>query len=485
MFGSWLCISVCLLGYTSAEKIIIIGAGASGIATASTLLEHNITDFIILEAENRIGGRIHSFHLGNSIIDLGAQFVHGEKGNIVYDLAKDYVVHRPEINNVTVYFSGKRKNGENLQSVSKELYYDLIQYVHDKDSSLGEVYLSRYNSTILAKYQNDTEMLNYAKCSLKNVEGAILSLEGAFDWFDISATSTFYDADGDQTLSWNGLGYKTIFDILLKNFPNKTGYNIDNKILLNRTVSKVILKGNSVNVKCVDGSEYSSDHVVFTPSLGVLKHNYKSLFEPKLSDDKVSAIENLGFDGIMKILIEFPRAWWHGNENFLFVWNEKDVEDLKKDIRYGPMTDKDHWLSWFSYMGLAPKNPRVMIGWYSGPFVKEVEKLSEKEMESAVLYTLQKHLSRDYNITKPKTVIHSKWCTNPHFRGTYSYETVKLRKRNITSAHEALLEPVRGLDGKPRILFAGEATNPERFSTVDGAVESGFREGYRLVAEIL
>lgn len=46
-----------------------------------------------------------------------------------------------------------------------------------------------------------------------------------------------------------------------------------------------------------------------------------------------------------------------------------------------------------------------MIGWYSGPFVEEVEGLTKDQMEDAVIYTLQKHLGRDFNITKPKTVI--------------------------------------------------------------------------------
>lgn len=75
----------------------------------------------------------------------------------------------------------------------------------------------------------------------------------------------------------------------------------------------------------------------------------------------------------------------------------------------------------------------------------------------------------------------SKWCTNLNFLGTYSYETVRQRMNNITSANEALSVPVKGLDGKPRILFAGEATNPNRMATVDGAIGSGFREGDRIV----
>ncbi|XP_044746652.1 spermine oxidase-like [Coccinella septempunctata] len=481
MSKMWFCVFVCLFGCASAAKVIIIGAGASGIATASRLLEQNITDFIILEAENRIGGRIHSFYLSDGFVDLGAQFVHGERGNIAYTLAKDYVVHNPEMNEVAVYFEGTKKTGENLQSIGKQLYYEVSEHAPYENLSIGDVYLSRYNTTVLTKYKDDPEMTSYANFLLKNLEAAVLALEGAFDWFKVSAQSSFHEADGDQTLSWNGLGYKTILDILLKNFPNQTGYNINDKIFLGKSVNKIALKETSVEVTCKDGSVYTSDHVVFTPSLGVLKNRHKDIFQPELSPEKVNAIENLGFDGIMKIILEFPQAWWKKERNFLFVWNDKDIEDLKRDIPFGPKTDDDHWLSWFGYFGIAPNNPHVMIGWYSGPFVEEVEKLSEDQIGKAVFYTLQKHLGRDYNVTKPRTVIHSKWRTNPNFRGTYSYETVQLRMKNITSAHEKLSEPVEGGDGKQRILFAGEATHPSRFSTVDGAIGSGFREGDRLV----
>ena len=45
-------------------KIVIVGAGAAGISAAVDLLEKGINDVTILEAENRIGGRIHSVKLG-------------------------------------------------------------------------------------------------------------------------------------------------------------------------------------------------------------------------------------------------------------------------------------------------------------------------------------------------------------------------------------------------------------------------------------
>lgn len=49
---------------TSNPRIIIVGAGSSGIAAASKLFENGFTNVKVLEAENRIGGRIHSIKLG-------------------------------------------------------------------------------------------------------------------------------------------------------------------------------------------------------------------------------------------------------------------------------------------------------------------------------------------------------------------------------------------------------------------------------------
>lgn len=48
------------------NKVIIIGAGAAGIAAATKLLKNNFNNFIILEAENRIGGRIQTTPFGGN-----------------------------------------------------------------------------------------------------------------------------------------------------------------------------------------------------------------------------------------------------------------------------------------------------------------------------------------------------------------------------------------------------------------------------------
>lgn len=55
-------------------KIIIIGAGAAGIAAGTKLLESGFRNLLILEAENRIGGRVQTIPFASNVVDLGAQW---------------------------------------------------------------------------------------------------------------------------------------------------------------------------------------------------------------------------------------------------------------------------------------------------------------------------------------------------------------------------------------------------------------------------
>ena len=55
-------------------KVLIVGSGASGLYAAYCLVNRKLTsDIIILEAEDRIGGRIYTVPYNDHCIDLGAQ----------------------------------------------------------------------------------------------------------------------------------------------------------------------------------------------------------------------------------------------------------------------------------------------------------------------------------------------------------------------------------------------------------------------------
>lgn len=151
------------------------------------------------------------------------------------------------------------------------------------------------------------------------------SSEGAFTWFEPSAESDYRDCPGDLGLNWNGRGYKTILDLLMQKFPNSsTPLPIDDKIILNKEVQKIVWdsKEDGVIVKCLDGSWYHGDHVIFTPSLGVLKEKHGQLFEPQLPIQKQNAIEKLGIGAVMKIMLLFDKPWWPNTfTGASFIWS--------------------------------------------------------------------------------------------------------------------------------------------------------------------
>ena len=129
-------------------SVIIVGAGPSGIAAATKLLENSVTNITILEAEDRIGGRIHTVEFGDTFVDLGAEYCHGEKGNIVFTLA----------NNLGLLEHSDPLSSENNKiydskgsAIDSELALELKSTLNTYDdvdttgnASLGDAFLKKY-----------------------------------------------------------------------------------------------------------------------------------------------------------------------------------------------------------------------------------------------------------------------------------------------------------------------------------------------------
>jgi len=122
--------------------VIIIGAGISGLTAAARLMEHGVDDVVILEAEDRIGGRIHSVPFGAGVVDLGAQWVHGAKGNVIYDMAKPLGLldeTSPSAVNNCLYRTSKVEVDSELMDKFNKLTCSILYY-HDA--------LSNYNDSM-------------------------------------------------------------------------------------------------------------------------------------------------------------------------------------------------------------------------------------------------------------------------------------------------------------------------------------------------
>lgn len=56
------------------KRVIVIGAGAAGIAAATKLISNGFQNIVVLEGQNRIGGRIQTTVHNASVLDMGAQW---------------------------------------------------------------------------------------------------------------------------------------------------------------------------------------------------------------------------------------------------------------------------------------------------------------------------------------------------------------------------------------------------------------------------
>jgi monoamine oxidase len=69
--------------------VIVVGAGYSGLS-AARLLKDAGKNVLVLEARDRVGGRVHTRHLENGqYVDLGAQWI-GPTQNRLYELLKEF-----------------------------------------------------------------------------------------------------------------------------------------------------------------------------------------------------------------------------------------------------------------------------------------------------------------------------------------------------------------------------------------------------------
>ncbi|KAK4877831.1 hypothetical protein RN001_010337 [Aquatica leii] len=453
----------------SDPTLVVIGAGASGIAAATRLLQHGITNITILEANDQIGGRIHSVSLGGRYVDTGAEWCHGEKGNVVYDLVKDLgILQGTPPFYLEIYHSKLKLLNPDFSHALNDIFFELlVESMRSKESvSVGELLIAKYEQ-VIDQWKDDPSNYKLAQQAIVLLEACVIGFNGGFSWFDLAADVDFVISEGDQNLHWNGLGFKTILNVLMEKSPP-----INDKILFKKEVRQIIWDSKEAVVQCTDNSSYSADHVIMTVSLGVLKHQHTNLFVPKLPVNKLLAIEQLGIAAVQKIFLYYDRRWWNDSYtgNF-FLWDPNDVKNGAS------------WLTAVSVLVPVVHNPNVLQVWIIGDLVPEVEQCSDEVFINGIMYLLDYFGVVDSKIvTRPDAIARQvkNWYTNPYFRGAFSYQTPRTRVGQ--NSDEAILsEPLGNNPQKPNLLFAGEATSPDHYGTVHGAIDTGFREADRIL----
>ena len=70
--------------------VIIMGAGMAGIAAAKQLHDSGVDNFVIVEAQNYVGGRLKTIEFGGHRLNGGASWIHGACLNVTHPMQCSY-----------------------------------------------------------------------------------------------------------------------------------------------------------------------------------------------------------------------------------------------------------------------------------------------------------------------------------------------------------------------------------------------------------
>lgn len=486
------------------HKIIIIGAGTSGIACATKLLEYGFQNVLVLEAEPRLGGRIHTIPFGDNVIDLGAQWCHGEQDNIVHQLAAKHDLLEstgPVYENYQCVRSNREVLPDNVANRLKGIVGDSLVTrqleLRHCSGSLGS-YLSNKFYEMLQRPENADIDHVIADEFFDNYKKFENSVEASDTLEEVSGRGylNYWECDGDILLNWKDKGYVELLRLLMHSDQQKDPQTeselgiLEQRILFDRRVRRINWNRNDsrVELELENGENCLADHVIVTVSLGVLKEQHLQLFEPKLPVAKQRAVEGLAFGTVNKIFVEFPEAFWPEDwTGFTLLWREEDLADIRNTSRA--------WLEDVFGFYRVSYQPRILAGWIINANGRHMETLPEDEVLAGCMYLFRRFLH--WHIPDPLSFRTSAWYTNENFRGSYSFRSMETERLGtgaselaqpltvVTMAPSSPLPQDRSLPqqsrcDKPIVQFAGEATSEHYYSTVHGAVEAGWREAKRL-----
>src|SRR5680860_532390 len=190
------------------------------------------------------------------------------------------------------------------------------------------------------------------------------------------------------------------------------------------------------------GDGYSRIRAFVTLPLGVLQ-NEDVEFDPPLPDAKLAAVERLGMGLLDKVVVAFDEPFWPEDvHSFGFVGEDQPLNN--------------------AFNGLIFAGEPVLVGLRGGERARARERQSDEDAVAEVVEALA--TAFDADLPDPSGALVTRWAADPLALGSYSYVAAGASLDD----YETLAEPV-----SDRLLFAGEATNPEFFATVHGAYQSG------------
>jgi len=424
--------------------VIVIGAGASGLAAARDLSQAGLR-VTILEARPRVGGRILTVHDARAPVplELGAEFIHGEAPETlsVAQAAALTVVELPDLHELVSggRFLMRADYWTAIDRMNKDLARRVAQ--RGKDFPVSD-YLDSKGVPPARRQLLLDFIQGFHAAHPERLSAKALAADASDDGTDDDQLDKQFRIvnGGDALMQWLRHGLD----------PERV------ELKLSTVVEEIQWKRGEVRVA---GSRARA--AIVTLPAAVLKTGTVK-FEPEIRAKK-RALELIETGHIFKIVLRFRRAFWEEPDFLKERRPPRSSEQDGKSVNFlhAPGAEIPTW--WTA----QPVRGPVITGWVGG--VKAETLLSEEpasrlERSLVALSDILAIPRRELDDNLDAWASHD-WRADPFARGAYSYIGV-----GGIGAPRTLGRPVDGT-----LFFAGEATLADKIGTVAGALASGRR----------
>ena len=440
---------------SSTFDVVVIGAGLAGLACARALKAGGL-NAVVLEARDRLGGRVHSVDVDGVDVELGAQWVHDDAAS---HPARKFAeraglkLRGTSWEQAALVCRGERRPGAEIKRARAAA-----------ERAFGAARATRRTA------KADASLDDALRPLIKGADAVtqfFVRLENELDYGAGADELSLHHWDKDEY--WREVKSSKKGGDALAVGPLASAVATLSEgleVRLGHAVTAVETGDDVVRVRG-DGFELAARRCVVAVPLGCLKQGSMA-FSPALSPRKTHALTAVGFSRFEKVVLAFAEPFWERVVGRRHVIHAPAVVGT-------PSPRFEVFFSLNAARGTA-EAPHVLVAIVGGSDATAAEAEDDETLRMLVCDALDAALGTSEAARHCRRMLRTRWSRDEFARGAYSY----LPPGATPDDYDALARP----EHRGRVLFCGEHTSRKYPATMHGALLSGEREAKRVLADL-